>query len=216
MQVFYPHISDVYFILFYFDSTPSWPPLIITLFIYFYFYFTRRSCKAFPSPGPAVPSNKNMGMDPLFDASVNSTSGFESPLQTQGSYAGTTTAGIGFGSQTLTSSAVVSRYKADFEEIEFLGKGGFGEVVKAKNKLDGRYVETFISGNKRRPCTYVGPSTLLPSPSHNHDHLVLLLWPFECLAMLILVSWQRIFELRRMKFFGRSLKILRYQENPTR
>lgn len=32
-----------------------------------------------------------------------------------------------------------SRYKADFEEIEFLGKGGFGEVVKARNKLDGRF-----------------------------------------------------------------------------
>ncbi|KAI9261602.1 kinase-like domain-containing protein [Phascolomyces articulosus] len=32
----------------------------------------------------------------------------------------------------------VSRYKSDFEEIEFLGKGGFGEVVKARNRLDGR------------------------------------------------------------------------------
>ncbi|KAI8080591.1 kinase-like domain-containing protein [Thamnidium elegans] len=31
-----------------------------------------------------------------------------------------------------------SRYKTDFEEIEFLGKGGFGEVVKARNRLDGR------------------------------------------------------------------------------
>ncbi|KAI7870432.1 kinase-like domain-containing protein [Spinellus fusiger] len=31
-----------------------------------------------------------------------------------------------------------SRYKADFEEIEFLGKGGFGEVVKAKNLLDSK------------------------------------------------------------------------------
>jgi translation initiation factor 2-alpha kinase 4 len=31
-----------------------------------------------------------------------------------------------------------SRYKADFEEIEFLGKGGFGEVIKARNRLDGR------------------------------------------------------------------------------
>ncbi|KAF9353081.1 hypothetical protein BGX34_011807 [Mortierella sp. NVP85] len=32
-----------------------------------------------------------------------------------------------------------SRYKSDFEEMEFLGRGGFGEVVKARNKLDGRY-----------------------------------------------------------------------------
>jgi translation initiation factor 2-alpha kinase 4 len=31
-----------------------------------------------------------------------------------------------------------SRYKTDFEEIEFLGKGGFGEVVKSRNRLDGR------------------------------------------------------------------------------
>ncbi|KAJ1822428.1 eukaryotic translation initiation factor 2-alpha kinase, partial [Coemansia sp. RSA 2599] len=32
-----------------------------------------------------------------------------------------------------------SRYRNDFEEIEFLGKGGFGSVVKARNRIDGRY-----------------------------------------------------------------------------
>jgi hypothetical protein len=32
----------------------------------------------------------------------------------------------------------LSRYKSDFEEIEYIGRGGFGQVVKAKNKLDGR------------------------------------------------------------------------------
>ena len=32
-----------------------------------------------------------------------------------------------------------SRYEKDFEEIEFLGKGGYGSVVKAQNLIDGRY-----------------------------------------------------------------------------
>jgi len=32
-----------------------------------------------------------------------------------------------------------SRYVSDYEEIEDLGKGGFGEVMKCRNKLDGRY-----------------------------------------------------------------------------
>lgn len=32
-----------------------------------------------------------------------------------------------------------SRYAQDFEEVCVLGKGGFGEVVKARNRLDGRF-----------------------------------------------------------------------------
>lgn len=39
---------------------------------------------------------------------------------------------------SASSSGPGSRYKTDFEEIEFLGKGGFGEVIKARNRLDGR------------------------------------------------------------------------------
>lgn len=32
-----------------------------------------------------------------------------------------------------------SRYQIDFEEIAYIGKGSFGEVIKVKNRLDGRY-----------------------------------------------------------------------------
>eukprot|EP01125_Pyxidicula_operculata_P015152 TRINITY_DN5117_c1_g1_i1.p1 TRINITY_DN5117_c1_g1~~TRINITY_DN5117_c1_g1_i1.p1 ORF type:complete len:1656 (+),score=455.46 TRINITY_DN5117_c1_g1_i1:21-4988(+) len=32
----------------------------------------------------------------------------------------------------------ISRYESDWEELETIGQGGFGRVVKAKNKLDGR------------------------------------------------------------------------------
>eukprot|EP01133_Synstelium_polycarpum_P015077 gene15077-17849_t len=32
-----------------------------------------------------------------------------------------------------------SRYRGDFEEIQLLGRGGFGQVVKVRNRLDGRF-----------------------------------------------------------------------------
>ena len=32
-----------------------------------------------------------------------------------------------------------SRYESDFEELDVLGKGSFGEVVKVRNRLDGRF-----------------------------------------------------------------------------
>lgn len=38
-----------------------------------------------------------------------------------------------------THRQTYSRYAHDFEEVGLLGKGGFGEVVKARNKLDGRF-----------------------------------------------------------------------------
>lgn len=36
---------------------------------------------------------------------------------------------------SIFEAQTLSRYRLDFEEIEFLGKGGFGEVVKARNRI---------------------------------------------------------------------------------
>lgn len=48
-----------------------------------------------------------------------------------------------FDGQTL------SRYKVDFEETDFLGKGGFGEVVKARNRIGNSdppfFIQVFMS-----------------------------------------------------------------------
>lgn len=40
-------------------------------------------------------------------------------------------------SKTTTTNS--SRYQTDFEELEFLGRGGFGSVVKVRNKIDDRF-----------------------------------------------------------------------------
>lgn len=45
-----------------------------------------------------------------------------------------------FGASNFASERkTTSRYAQDFDEVGILGKGGFGEVVKARNKLDGRF-----------------------------------------------------------------------------
>ena len=41
-------------------------------------------------------------------------------------------------SESSTALATSSRYSNEWEEVGRLGKGGYGEVVKARNKLDGR------------------------------------------------------------------------------
>lgn len=43
-----------------------------------------------------------------------------------------------------------SRYKVDYEEIEVLGSGGFGRVMKCKHKLDGRFYAVKIIPIKQR------------------------------------------------------------------
>ncbi|KAK9367122.1 kinase-like domain-containing protein [Lipomyces kononenkoae] len=41
--------------------------------------------------------------------------------------------------ENLTSSSHRSRYLQDFEEGQLLGRGAYGEVVRARNRLDGRF-----------------------------------------------------------------------------
>lgn len=38
---------------------------------------------------------------------------------------------------TPNTNIQLGRYEAEFDEIEYLGKGGFGSVFKSLNKLDG-------------------------------------------------------------------------------
>lgn len=44
-----------------------------------------------------------------------------------------------FNSHAARPSGVYSRYASDFDEGALLGRGGYGEVVRARNKLDGRF-----------------------------------------------------------------------------
>lgn len=47
--------------------------------------------------------------------------------------------GVGKERSRLKETLGTSRYRSDFEEIEFLGRGAFGEVIKVRNKIDSRY-----------------------------------------------------------------------------
>jgi hypothetical protein len=50
---------------------------------------------------------------------------------------------IVFSSELPSGGNAVSRYLSDFEELEFLGKGGFGSVIKVKNRVDGQVIFLF-------------------------------------------------------------------------
>ncbi|MBW0469194.1 hypothetical protein O181_008909 [Austropuccinia psidii MF-1] len=64
-----------------------------------------------------------------------------------------------------------SRYRNDFDEVEFLGKGGFGEVVKARNKLDSRFYavkKISLPADPRKESKILREVTILSRMSHPH------------------------------------------------
>jgi translation initiation factor 2-alpha kinase 4 len=67
------------------------------------------------------------------------------------------------------NTAMLSRYATDFEESEFLGKGAFGEVVKARNRLDGRfYAIKKIRHSEDRLASILNEVLLLAKLNHQY------------------------------------------------
>lgn len=64
-----------------------------------------------------------------------------------------------------------SRYRNDFEEVEFLGQGGFGEVLKARNKIDNRFYaikKISLPMDPREESKILREVTILSRMSHPH------------------------------------------------
>ncbi|ODV89249.1 hypothetical protein CANCADRAFT_16753, partial [Tortispora caseinolytica NRRL Y-17796] len=64
-----------------------------------------------------------------------------------------------------------SRYATDFEEIESLGKGAYGEVVKARNRLDGRFYAIKKIRHTKKDISTILTEVLLLSRL-NHQYVV--------------------------------------------
>lgn len=76
-------------------------------------------------------------------------------------------------------SASASRYENDFDESGRLGKGGFGEVVRARNRLDGRvYAVKKISGKTPTQLSEVLSEVyLLATLNHHYVVRYYTAWP---------------------------------------
>ena len=73
---------------------------------------------------------------------------------------------------STTTPLLMSRYLNDFDEVGRLGKGGFGEVVKSRNKLDGQlYAIKKITQNTTGSLSEVLSEIMLLSRL-NHPHVV--------------------------------------------
>lgn len=114
-----------------------------------------------------LPSEFLRNNDPVFSVPSSPTSSKMSwSLNTAGGKRGRQRLGSNAGSMSL------SRYANDFSEVGRLGKGGFGEVVKARNRLDGRmYAIKKITQTHGHSLTEVLSEVMLLSRL-NHQYVV--------------------------------------------
>lgn len=99
---------------------------------------------------------------PIFQISKNGTRRL--------SYSSTGRRSFNIGSRfSLTNTASKSRYATDFEEIAVLGKGAYGQVVKARNTLDSRYYAIKkIRHTEEKLSSILGEVMLLASLNHQY------------------------------------------------
>lgn len=67
---------------------------------------------------------------------------------------------------------VFSRYEHDFDEVGRLGRGGFGQVVKARNKLDGRFYAVKKISHKSAAALKDTLSEIMLLSRLNHSYVV--------------------------------------------
>jgi len=120
-----------------------------------------------PTAFDLLPSEFLRNNDPVFSAPNSPTSSKISwTLTGPGGKQGRQRLGSNSGSMSL------SRYANDFSEVGRLGKGGFGEVVKARNRLDGRmYAIKKITQTHGHSLTEVLSEVMLLSRL-NHQYVV--------------------------------------------
>lgn len=66
----------------------------------------------------------------------------------------------------------ISRYKNDFVEAGYLGRGGYGEVVRARNKLDGRFYAIKLIKSRSASALNDVLSEIMLLSQLNHTNIV--------------------------------------------
>ncbi|CAR24882.1 serine/threonine-protein kinase GCN2 [Lachancea thermotolerans CBS 6340] len=120
--------------------------------------------------------NKNLFPDSTSISAMNSSAALASGPEPRSSMSLSTTSGdirrrsFNVSSRySSTNPSSNSRYATDFEEIAVLGKGAFGQVVKARNALDSRYYAVKkIRHSEEKLSSILSEVMLLASLNHQY------------------------------------------------